>query len=302
MRYLKCDMGHPFWPRIPSEFCFWKQNLHFQQHSSKALSQPEPRKGGPHVPRLCAHRESLSLCSPSWRRSMKRSSLKFYLDFWELEKLERNLFFLLLWMMMKPFQVIGFESFFSFPFHALTAIFKLGEYRCWKGCAHPDRLYGGASQGYSMFQRRDIKELWRLGKPRGCRRQCPRCPEVQTAFCIFLPGKESPRLLYHRKWQFWSEAGFIVQMRQVCDSLGERSVRIPLSLCAPVDLNWANVHRQDLYGVPNGFMDAQTIKARLLILCAFSRAQVTETHLVICVVLNMNQVFLQKKHLKDLGS
>lgn len=123
MGYLKFDMGPPFWPRIPSHFCFWKQNLHFQQHSSKALSQPEPRKGGPHVPHLCTHQESLSLCSPSWRRSMKRSSLKFYLDFWELEKLVRSLFFLLLWMMMKPFKVIGFESFFFFPFPSLDCYF-----------------------------------------------------------------------------------------------------------------------------------------------------------------------------------
>lgn len=57
---------------------------------------------------LSTQQEGLSLYLPLWRRSMEISSLRFYFDSLGLEKLKRSLLFLLLWMKMKPFELIGF--------------------------------------------------------------------------------------------------------------------------------------------------------------------------------------------------
>lgn len=168
-----------------------------------------------HVCHTCALNRRVCPSANLHGRSMERSSVAFHLDSLGLEKLERSLFFLLLEWGWSLSRKLDFNHFFPPCLQPFTAIFKLGEHWYWKGCAYPDRLYRGASQGCSAAQHRGVKELWRPGKPRGCWRQCPKWPEVQTELCIFLPGRESPRLLYHRKWQFWSEAGLIVWSRFV---------------------------------------------------------------------------------------
>lgn len=176
-----------------------------------------------HVCHTCAfNRRVCPSANPHGGRVWRDHLWHFALISLGLEKLERSLFFLLLEWGWSLSRKLDFNHFFPPRLQPFTAIFKLGEHWYWKGRAYPDRLCRGASQGCSAAQLRGVKELWRPGKPRGCWRQCPKWPEVQTELCIFLPGRESPRLLYHRKWQFWSEAGLIVLKHQVCDSLGEK--------------------------------------------------------------------------------
>lgn len=77
----------------------------------------------------------LSLFSHSYRRSSHLWGFFAVLQCWTSilwePGTELSLLLLLLWMRMKPSEVIGFESFFlffSFDFPALTAIFKTGEH------------------------------------------------------------------------------------------------------------------------------------------------------------------------------
>ena len=58
-------------------------------------------------------------------------------------------------------------------------------------------------------------------------------------------------------------------MRQICDSLGERDAYIPLYVCAPVSLNLADVHRQDLRGVPRDLWMHKLLRSDFLIFLSY---------------------------------
>lgn len=135
-------------PGVYRESC--KENLCFIYVASAFLyCHPLPT-----IPPLLVSSSTL-LCAPLdlsyWKQNVfpvaffKSNDLwDFILIFWGWKRQIGTCYFSYFWMRMKPFEIIGFGS-FSFPFQVFTAIFKPGEHQCWKGCTHPDRLYGGAS-------------------------------------------------------------------------------------------------------------------------------------------------------------
>lgn len=166
MRYFRLEIGPLLLTSHPTEsHALEGKNLHLQQHSSKALYWPGQKKSI-----LCVSKHSTGGSVPILAFMEKEhgdiiSKILFW--FFGAGKAKKKPALSLTVNEDEAFWANWILIFFTFPFQALTAIFKLGENQHWKGCSHPDRLYGGASQAYSMSQHRDVKELGRFGKPQG---------------------------------------------------------------------------------------------------------------------------------------
>lgn len=245
--YLKFEMGPYLLSLHLPRVLFLKAKLTFPAAFFKSPFPSWTKKGDPCVLHLCTQQEGVSLWSLSGR-SMERSS-QILSWFFGAGKTRKEPALSLIVNEDKAFWENMILIFFSFQFQFLIAIFKPREHQCWKGCAHSDRLYDGALQGYSAAQLRGIKELWRLRNHRYAEGNVQSSQKFRWTFVFSFLGGKAQGFCIIGSNSFEVKQGW--QSKSTRFVILWKSVHISLLLFDPVDVNPANVHRQDLWGVPS---------------------------------------------------